>query len=285
MITPTKHEPLPGIRRVDKLYLELLFRCNFRCLHCYHGADLNRPERVEPEQAVGALDYFAEHYGCAQVCFLGGEPLLYPGLPDLLAAAKQRGFHTEICTNGYRRYNVLDRCRSHLDLLRVSLDGGTAEAHDRIRRPGSFAAAFDTLTWARDRGLVFGATCTLTEDNIGTIPALAMRLHELGARELILHRLRTMGNAAQTSLREVTWEHTERLHVALTGMNLTGLHINREILLPERCPASGDVVEKLEIAPDGRVYLSCAEVAGNGRDIRFDFARAALVNATESVTR
>ncbi|SPL88443.1 unnamed protein product [[Actinomadura] parvosata subsp. kistnae] len=62
-------------------------------------------------------------------------------------------------------------------------------------------------------------------------------------------------------------------------MNLAPLSVSTDILLPERYSAPSDVVEKLEIAPDGHVYLSCAEVAGPHRDVRFGFDAAALVAA------
>ncbi|MEY9211700.1 radical SAM protein [Thermobifida halotolerans] len=225
-------DPLPGIQRVDKLYLELLFRCNFRCGRCYHGSDLDRSEMVQLPQAVRALEYFSARFSCQQVCFLGGEPLLYPRLPELLAAAKGLGFSTQICTNAYKRRQVLTACLSYLDLLRVSLDGGTAETHDAIRRSGSFAAVFDTLDWANENRLPFGATCTLTAENIATVPGLARRLHELGARELILHRLRGVGNALETALKPVSWEHTRRLHTDLAELDLNGMYVNSHISLP-----------------------------------------------------
>jgi MoaA/NifB/PqqE/SkfB family radical SAM enzyme len=268
---------LPGIRRVDKLYMELLFRCNFSCATCYHGEDLSRPEAVTVEQATATLSYFAEHFDCHRVCLLGGEPLLFEGLPSVLAAAKTAGYRTEICTNGYKRRAFLAKAAEHLDLLRVSLDGGTAEAHDRIRRPGSFTAAFDTLDWANGRRLPTGATCTLTGENIHTIPALARKLRDLGAQDLTLHRVRLVGNASVSGVSPVTWEQAAHLHERLTDMDLGQLSVNTAILLPERCPPPSDIVEKLEISPDGRVYLSCAEVAGPGRSVRFDFDRAALV--------
>jgi len=99
--------------------------------------------------------------------------------------------------------------------LRVSLDGGTAIAHDGLRPPGSFGAAFDTLAWAAAKGLAFGATCTLTYDTITTIPAVATRLRDIGASELTLHRVRLVGNAASTGIRAVTWEQTRRLYAQL----------------------------------------------------------------------
>ncbi|MEV6981793.1 radical SAM protein [Sphaerisporangium sp. NPDC051017] len=268
---------LPGIQRVDKLYLELLFRCNFSCTTCYHGEELKRPDTVTVEQAAAALTYFAAAYDCHWVCLLGGEPLLFEGLPTVLLTAKSLGYRTEICTNGYKRRAFLAQASEHLDMLRVSLDGGTADAHDRIRRPGSFDAAFDTLTWATRQQLPIGATCTLTGENIATIPALAERLRDLGASDLMLHRVRLVGNAADSGISAVTWEQTKYLHEQLTAMDLGQMEVNTDILLPERCPPPSDVVEKLEVSPDGRVYLSCAEVAGPGREVRYDFDQAALV--------
>ena len=268
---------LPGIRRVDKLYLELLFRCNMSCHTCYHGEDLQRPDTVTVEQAGAALSYFASQFGCRWVCLLGGEPLLFEGLPAVLSTAKSLGYRTEICTNGYKRRTFLTRAAEHLDVLRVSLDGGTAAVHDSIRRPGSFAAALDTLAWAGARDLPFGATCTLTSENIATVPILAERLRDLGARDLMLHRVRLIGNAAVSDVSPVTWEQTQHLHDQLTGMDLGRMRINTDILLPERCPPPSDTIEKLEISPDGRVYLACAEVAGPGRSVRYDFDQAALV--------
>lgn len=276
------HDPLPGVTRVDKLYLELLFRCNFSCTTCYHGADLLQPDTVTSAQAAAALDYFAERYGCRQVCLLGGEPLLHPDLPLILATARGLGYHTEICTNGYKRRAALRACLPHLDLLRVSLDGGTPDTHDGIRQRGSWDAAWETLATAADEGLAFGATSTLTGENIATVPALALRLHHLGARELTLHRVRPVGNAAASGVTEVTWEQTAWLHTQLTGIDVGAMTINTDILLPERCAPPSGVVEKLEIAPDGRVYLSCAEVAGHGRGARYDFDLTALIGAEAS---
>jgi Fe-coproporphyrin III synthase len=273
----TASPALPGITRVDKLYLELLFRCNFSCTTCFHGEDLKRSDTVTVAEATAALNYFATTYGCRRVCLLGGEPLLHDGLPAILAAAKSLGFTTEICTNGYKRRAFLARCADSLDMLRVSLDGGTDEAHNRIRRTGSFEEALGTLRWARERNLPFGATCTLTGENIETIPLLAEQLRNLDARDLTLHRVRAVGNAATSCITEVTWDQTRYLHEQLTSMDLGRMSVNTEILLPERCHPPSGVIEKLEIAPDGRVYLSCAEVAGPGQEVRFDFAAASLI--------
>ena len=33
-------EEVTGIRKIRMLYLQLLYRCNFTCLHCFHGKRL-----------------------------------------------------------------------------------------------------------------------------------------------------------------------------------------------------------------------------------------------------
>lgn len=273
--------PLPEVRRVLKLYLELLFRCNMACLHCYHGVDLRRPDQLPAHQVVAALEVFADRYDCRQVCFLGGEPLLYPELPEVLAAARRLGYRTEVCTNGWRRRTQLAACLPHLDLLRVSVDGGTAAAHDRLRRPGSFAQAMDTLQWARGQDTAVGVTCTLTGENAGTVSALARRLVALGADDLTLHRVRAVGNAAANALTPVTWEQAAQLDEHLGAMDLGGLQVNRHVLRPLRTgPRTDGTIDKLELAPDGPVYLACQEVGGNGQPVRFDFASARFVPVT-----
>lgn len=277
-MTATGTSPLPEVRRVLKLYLELLFRCNMACLHCYHGADLQRPDQLPAEQVVAALQVFADRYGCRQVCFLGGEPLLHPALPEVLAAARWLGYRTEVCTNGWRRRPQLAACLPHLDLLRVSVDGGTAATHDHMRRPGSFAQAMDTLEWARGRGTAVGVTCTLTEANAGSVPALVRRLVSLEADDLTLHRVRAVGNAAANALTPISWEQAAQLDDHLAAMNLGRLQVNRHVLRPPRAaPPADGTIDKLELAPDGRVYLACQEVGGDGRPVRFDFPSARFV--------
>lgn len=61
------------------------------------------------------------------------------------------------------------------------------------------------------------------------------------------------------------------------------MNVNLHVLLPDRCtPSGGEVIEKLEIAPDGRVYTSCADVAGPGSAIRYDFEAGVLRRNTEA---
>ena len=74
--------------------------CNFRCPFC-HNAEL-ACGKVEPAMDDTELLRFLEgRRGLLDgVAFTGGEPLLSPGLPDLLRKIRDLGFHTKVDTDG-----------------------------------------------------------------------------------------------------------------------------------------------------------------------------------------
>ncbi|MFC7543516.1 radical SAM protein [Siccirubricoccus deserti] len=95
---------------------------------------------------------------------IGGEPMLYRPLAQILGHARRQGLATAITTNGmlldHRR---LEPLRGILSFIAVSLDG-PQEAHDRMRaRPGAFAAMAERLAALRDSGIPFGFLFTLTQ--------------------------------------------------------------------------------------------------------------------------
>src|SRR5258708_4092159 len=81
------------------LWLEITGRCQLRCAHCYadsgpwgdHGtmtlADWRR--MIDEAAALGA----------PQVQFIGGEPTLHPGLPELIRYALGRNLRVEVFSN------------------------------------------------------------------------------------------------------------------------------------------------------------------------------------------
>src|SRR5260370_30857420 len=75
-----------GNDRSSTLMVHLLGRCNLRCLHCYMEGGPSRKEKLPfdlVERAIGEC----EKLGIATLYLTGGEPLLYPGLEDLLFLA------------------------------------------------------------------------------------------------------------------------------------------------------------------------------------------------------
>ena len=82
------------------LLAELTHRCPLHCEYCSNP--------VDPPTARGELDQAdwsrvmaeAAALGVLQVHFSGGEPLLRPDLPDLIASARSSGLYTNLITSG-----------------------------------------------------------------------------------------------------------------------------------------------------------------------------------------
>ncbi|MFI5744390.1 radical SAM protein [Streptomyces sp. NPDC051644] len=261
---------ITGIRRIRMLYLQLLYRCNFECLHCFHGKRLQHADAFTAGEAINLLTLMRQQYGTEAVTLLGGEPFVYKDLAQVVRYAKQDlGMQVEICTNGYRIERRLTEIAPHLDLLRVSLEG-VGSTNDHIRKFGSYQSALSALDIARGLGVRTGATMTVTSRNIDEVLPLARTLQHYGVEQLKLHCLRPVGNAADHPELLVTDPAAYvRLRDQLQTAELTIEVIVDEDLsehgAPEICvPAGGPKqIERIEADPRGALTMSCKAV---GRD-------------------
>jgi Fe-coproporphyrin III synthase len=266
-----------GIRRIRMVYLQLLYRCNFECLHCFHGERLLHADAFTPAEAAHLLLLMRDEYGTAAVTLLGGEPFVYRDLPLVVRHAKrQLGLRVEICSNGYRIERRLAEIASDLDFLRISLEG-VGVTNDRIRKSGSYQAALSAFQFAADLGIQTGATMTVTSRNIDEVVPLARTLRELGARQLKLHCLRPVGNAADHPDLFVTDPAAyTRLRERLRSDGI-GIEIVLDEDLSARgasvtcAPANGSQeIERIEADPRGALTMSCKAVGKDSHAFWYD---------------
>jgi MoaA/NifB/PqqE/SkfB family radical SAM enzyme len=181
--------PRPSIEahlppRVPSKPLTLLFLvnrgCNLRCTFC----DLwDRPENVPLARALRLLDE-AVGIGTKVLVLTGGEPLLHPDLPRLVAHARVLGMAVNVTTNG----TLVDR---HLDALAgagltsmsFSVDG-LPETHDRLRgQPGAHRRTWTQLLRTIHDGRVDTAVYfTVTNQNVRELVEVYERVTAAGAR-------------------------------------------------------------------------------------------------------
>jgi len=75
--------------------------CNLRCRFCHAGALLSDPDEVVPLE--GILEHMASREGWLDgVVICGGEPTLWPTLPDLCRRFRDAGVAVKLDTNGTR---------------------------------------------------------------------------------------------------------------------------------------------------------------------------------------
>lgn len=283
-----------GIRKIRMLYLQLLYRCNFACQHCFHGERLQHADAFTAGEAADLMRLMRDEYGTEAVTLLGGEPFVHRDLPEIVRHAKRDlGLDVEICTNGYRIERRLTEIAPDLDLLRISLEGIGA-TNDGIRKLGSYQGALSALALARERGVRTGATMTVTTRNIDEVVPLALTLQEYGAEELKLHCLRPVGNAADHPELLVTDTAAySRLREQVSEAGLSIAVILDEDLsdgsVSETCAPSGrsERIERIEADPRGALTMSCKAVGKDAHAFWYDKAAGAIHHrptATDELT-
>ncbi|MEV8517440.1 radical SAM protein [Dactylosporangium sp. NPDC051484] len=276
------------------LYLQLLYRCNFECLHCFHGERLKHADAFSPAEAINLLTLMRDQYGTESVTVLGGEPFVYKDLTRVVRYAKQElGLTVEICSNGYRIERRLAEIAPYLDLLRISLEGLGA-TNDGIRKVGSYQAALGALTFARELGVATGATMTVTSRNLDEVLPLARTLQDLGARQLKLHCLRPVGNAAShPDLLVTDLASYARLREQLQTAELAIEVIVDEDLsaaeTPQSCAPAGrpEAIDRIEVDPRGALTMSCKAVGKDSHAFWYDKLADHIVHrpsATDELT-
>ncbi|EFO80463.1 elongator protein 3/MiaB/NifB, putative [Oscillochloris trichoides DG-6] len=148
-LAPIQHDPAPFRHAVASrsayrpLYvkIKLTFACNLRCAMCRHWRE-ERPPPLPLTHWQHLIDDLAA-LGCRKLHFSGGEPLLAPYLPDLVAQATRLGIRVTLTTNGTLLEKTLARhlVEAGLRGVNISLDSPIRKIHDRLRGvPGAWKA-------------------------------------------------------------------------------------------------------------------------------------------------
>ncbi|NCC49814.1 MAG: radical SAM protein [Spartobacteria bacterium] len=80
--------------------IECSLLCNFRCRYCYvHEDPIHRETELTPAEMRDVIGQ-AKALGARKIIILGGEPMIYPGIMDLVRFVGAQGLQAEIFTNG-----------------------------------------------------------------------------------------------------------------------------------------------------------------------------------------
>ncbi|MCY1394106.1 Coenzyme PQQ synthesis protein E [compost metagenome] len=131
------------------LLAELTYRCPLQCPYCSNpldfarqGEELNTAQWVEVFRQARAL-------GAAQLGFSGGEPLVRQDLEELIRAARELGYYTNLITSGIglteARINAFKD--AGLDHIQVSFQAADEEVNNLLA--GSRKAFAQKLAMAR----------------------------------------------------------------------------------------------------------------------------------------
>jgi len=82
------------------LLAELTYRCPLQCPYCSNPLDFAaHQQELSTEQWIEVFRQ-ARELGAAQLGFSGGEPLVRQDLVELIGAARELGYYTNLITSG-----------------------------------------------------------------------------------------------------------------------------------------------------------------------------------------
>lgn len=167
--------------------LELTYRCNQACKHCYcnlPGNDSCKSQELSTREIERILDEAAEA-GCLWLLLTGGEVLLREDFGRIYLHAVRKGMLVEVFTNATLINEETARRFAEFPPLGVDISvyGSTPELHDAITRvPGSFARTMEGIAWLKRCRVKFSLKTVLMTLNRFDLAGMRALAEGLGAR-------------------------------------------------------------------------------------------------------
>jgi radical SAM protein with 4Fe4S-binding SPASM domain len=168
--------------------IELTFRCNLRCVHCYCNVPANDSYAVQKElktdEIYRILDE-VEEAGCFWLLLTGGEVLLREDFLDIYTYAKKKGFIITLFTNGtLLTPEIADYLTEWPPFsVEITLYGATKNTYERITRvPGSFDRCKRGIELLLERHIPLALKTMVTTLNCHELPKIKEYAEGLGVR-------------------------------------------------------------------------------------------------------
>jgi pyrroloquinoline quinone biosynthesis protein E len=185
----------PSGERPLGLLAELTYRCPLGCPYCSNPTTLRHGGSELTTEEWERVIREAAQLGVLHVHFSGGEPLLHPGLPTLVAAARAAGLYTNLITSGipFSRERAEALLSAGLDHVQLSVQSDEAPLADQIAGRRSHAAKLEAARLIRELGWPLTLNVVLHRSNIHRLPELIELAEELEADRLELANVQFYG--------------------------------------------------------------------------------------------
>lgn len=168
--------------------LDLTYRCNFRCSHCYVGHLVGQTPSAAGEMdtaQVTSLLTTAAAEGCMFLLLSGGEPLLRPDFLDIYVTARRLGMYVTVFTNASlvtpEHVEVLREYPPRL--VEVSVYGATPATYERVTgHRGAFERAMHGIEQLLEAGIRVGLKTMVLRDNADEVVSMEAHARSLGVK-------------------------------------------------------------------------------------------------------
>ena len=152
------HDPGYAAPVPQEVSLQLTYRCNLRCTHCYQWNEQGffrdfSPQRQKTELHIEVVENVLRSTATvrSKLFLWGGEPLMHTKFGEVASLLERYPRTVNMCTNGLlftRKLDDMLRIGENLNLL-VSLDG-LGDDHEALRGKGTFKRTMDNIQMMLD---------------------------------------------------------------------------------------------------------------------------------------
>jgi MoaA/NifB/PqqE/SkfB family radical SAM enzyme len=179
------HEQAATRQRVIKAQLELTYRCNLHCRHCYTDPYNSKeffPRELTLDEIHRLLDEM-QQLGVVWLNLTGGDIFMHPHFFEIYETAYRKGFLLQLYTNGTLFSKAIIERLRHMPpfTIDISCHSVTEEPFDWFTQvPGSFCAFIRGLEMLRDSGLPLTLKTKLMNWNRDQMPAIKKFVESFG---------------------------------------------------------------------------------------------------------
>lgn len=173
---------------------ELTSGCPNQCIYCYNDSHHCRSQELSSKKKFEIADQLIKA-GIFQICLTGGEPLACAEYLDLMRYFRTNGVQVgSIFSGGCMTPDKVRQISEYVTMIQVSLDGSTAEIHDRVRgRKGSYDEAITAIKSFVAKGKQVKVSFATTKFNIDDFENTYHLCETLGVSSLRTQKLSVSG--------------------------------------------------------------------------------------------
>jgi len=182
-----------------QIYFYLTEGCNLGCRHCWLSPGLQNEKNVYPSLSLDVFNSILEQaisLGLKGVKLTGGEPLMHPGITEILKIIYNHELTLAIETNGVLCTTELAKeiTNGKNAFVSVSIDGTDARTHEWIRGiKGCFNAALEGIKNLVNVGIKPQIIMTVMRSNSTQLEKMVRMAESLGVESIKFNLVQPTG--------------------------------------------------------------------------------------------
>lgn len=185
------------INAPTQVSVELTYKCNFFCRHCYIDSGPERKEFADSKKLIQVLNSLSADYAVSVIEISGGEPTLHPDFLDIVKYCAEHFPFISVITNGYiinmDYIGELSKYKSNLS-FQISLSGDNQEYVDWFcDKKGAFEHAKTAIKLLSKEGFKVRVAMLITPKNMNSVFNTASLAKKLGAMSFVISPIVQLG--------------------------------------------------------------------------------------------